>query len=94
VEFRCVIAHSVVITLVNDGVLTDCDFLTWRDAYQLTAAGRRRFFEAYEVRKATVVTHPTYGYKMSYGRTLGVQARMLAAYVRGDVPSYTGYTAR
>ena len=40
------------------------------------------------------MTHPTYGYKMSYGRTLEVQARMLAAYVRGDVPSYTGFTVR
>ncbi len=53
-----------------------------------------KFFEAYEGRKSTVVTHPTYGYKMSYGRILEVQARMLAAYVRGDVPSYTGFTVR
>jgi CRISPR-associated protein Cas1 len=93
-EFRSIIADSVVITLVNNGLLSDRDFLTWRDACQLTADGRKRFFEAYEGRKATVVTHPTYGYKMSYGRMLEVQARMLAAHVRGDVPSYTGFTVR
>jgi CRISPR-associated protein Cas1 len=93
-EFRSVIADSVVLGLVNNGVVAGHDFLTWRESCQLTAEGRRKFFEAYEHRKATVVTHPTYGYKMSYGRTLEVQARMLAAYVRGDVPSYTGFTVR
>ena len=60
----------------------------------MTESGRRKFFGAYEQRKATVVTHPVYGYKMSYARMLEVQARTLAAYVRGDVPRYTGFTVR
>ena len=88
------IADSVVLTLVNNEMLTPADFLTWRDACQLTDAGRRAFFRAYEQRKATVVTHPVYGYKMSYSRMLEVQARMLAAYVRGSVPAYAGFTVR
>ena len=54
----------------------------------------RTFFNAYEQRKATEVTHPVYGYRMSYSRMLEVQARMLAAYVRGTVPRYTGFTVR
>ncbi len=93
-EFRPVIADSVVLTLVNNEMLTPDDFLTWREACQLTEAGRRKFFVAYEQRKATVVTHPVYGYRMSYSRMLEVQARMLAAYVRGSVPAYTGFTVR
>jgi CRISPR-associated protein Cas1 len=40
------------------------------------------------------VTHPLFGYKMSYGRMLEVQARLLAAYIRGDVPAYQGFTVR
>jgi CRISPR-associated protein Cas1 len=93
-EFRPVIADSVVLTLLNNEMLTPNDFLVWREACQLTDTGRRRFFQAYEQRKATVVTHPVYGYKMSYSRMLEVQARMLAAYVRGSVPAYTGFTVR
>jgi CRISPR-associated protein Cas1 len=93
-EFRPVIADSVVLTLINNEMLTPTDFLVWREACQLTDAGRRTFFQAYEQRKATVVTHPVYGYKMSYSRMLEVQARMLAAYVRGSVPAYTGFTVR
>jgi CRISPR-associated protein Cas1 len=93
-EFRPVIADSVVLTLINNEMLTPNDFLVWREACQLTDAGRKAFFGAYEQRKATVVTHPVYGYKMSYSRMLEVQARMLAAYVRGSVPAYTGFTVR
>jgi CRISP-associated protein Cas1 len=93
-EFRAVIVDSVVLTLVNNGMLSASDFVTWNGACQLTEAGRRTFLETYERRKATVVTHPMFGYRMSYGRMLEVQARLLAAYIRGDVPAYQGFTVR
>ena len=93
-EFRAIIADSVVLTLVNNGSLTPKDFLVWRDVCQLTEEGRKRFLQAYEQRKATVVIHPVFGYRMSYGRMIEVQAQMLAAHVRGDIPEYTGFTAR
>jgi CRISPR-associated protein Cas1 len=93
-EFRAVIADSVVLTLINNATLRPRDFLAWREACQLTDEGRRKFFVAYEQRKATIVTHPVFGYKMSYSRMLEVQARMLAAYVRGDIPEYTGFIVR
>jgi CRISPR-associated protein Cas1 len=93
-EFRPVIADSVVLSLINNGMVVESDFLTWRDACQLTDAGRAGFFKAYEQRKATEVTHPVFGYKMSYGRMLEVQARMLAAFVRGELPRYVGFTVR
>jgi len=93
-EFRAILVDSVVLGMINNRMLTPGDFLTWGEACQLTEDGRRQFFGAYEQRKATVVTHPVFGYKMSYSRMLEVQARMLAAYVRGDVPEYTGFTVR
>jgi CRISPR-associated protein Cas1 len=93
-EFRAVIADSVVLGLINNRTVTPEDFVVWREACQLTEEGRRKFFVGYEQRKATVVTHPVFGYKMSYSRMLEVQARLLAAYVRGDVPLYTGFTVR
>ena len=93
-EFRAIISDSVVLTLINNETLTAKDFMSWRESCQLTEEGRKRFFETYEQRKATVVTHPVFGYKMSYGRMLEVQARMLAAHVRGDIPEYTGFTVR
>ncbi len=93
-EFRPIVADSVVLTLINNEMLTPADFLVWKDACQLTDNGRRVFFQAYEQRKATEVTHPVYGYRMSYSRMIEVQARMLAAFVRGTTPRYTGFTVR
>ncbi len=93
-EFRPVIADSVVITLINNDMLEPSDFITWRGACQLPDSARKTFFNAYEQRKATEISHPIYGYKMSYSRMLEVQARMLAAFVRGEIPSYTGFTVR
>jgi CRISPR-associated protein Cas1 len=93
-EFRAVIADSVVLTLINNRVVDPADFVAWREACQLTEAGRKKFFAAYEQRRATVVTHPLFGYRMSYSRMMEVQARLLAAYLRGDVPQYTGFTVR
>lgn len=93
-EFRPIIADSVVLTLLNNDALEPNDFITWRGACQLTDSGRRVFFNAYEQRKGTVITHPVYGYKMSYSRMLEVQARMLAAFVRGEIPTYTGFMVR
>jgi CRISPR-associated protein Cas1 len=93
-EFRPVIADSVVLTLLNTEMVGPGDFLIWRDACQLSESGRKAFFRAYEQRKATQVSHPLYGYRMSYSRMLEVQARMLAAYIRGTVPHYTGFTVR
>jgi CRISP-associated protein Cas1 len=93
-EFRPIIADSVVLTLLNNETLGKEDFITWRGACQLTDSGRRAFFNAYEYRKSTVIKHPVYDYKMSYGRMLEVQARMLAAFVRGGIPTYTGFTVR
>ena len=40
-EFRPVIADSVVLTLINNEMLTPDDFLVWREACQLTDAGRQ-----------------------------------------------------
>lgn len=93
-EFRPVIADSVVLTLINNDMIGPGDFVSWQDSCRLSEEGRKAFFRAYEQRKATVVTHPLYGYKMSYSRMLEVQARMLGAYVRGSIPSYRGFTVR
>jgi hypothetical protein len=53
------------LTLVNNSMLSASDFMEWGGACQLTEAGRRAFLDTYERRKATIVTHPLFGYKMA-----------------------------
>ena len=60
----------------------------------LIEAGRKAFLAAYERRLAQEVTHPRYGYTLSYRRVLHVQARLLARTVQGELPSYPGFRTR
>ena len=92
--FRPLIADSAVLSAVNTRMVTPRDFIATGSAVALKPDGRKAFFRAYEQRMDTLVTHPLFGYKMSYSRMMEVQARLLAAYIRGDVPHYTGFTVR
>src|SRR5262249_18315577 len=93
-EFRAVLADSVVLTLVNNRVVAPEDFLAWREACQLTEGGRKKFFVAWEQGKGEGGAPPGGGHKIGHSPRPEVQARTLAAYVRGDVPRYTGFTVR
>ncbi len=41
-----------------------------------------------------LVTHPLFGYKLSWRSVVRVQVRLFARWLRGDVPSYTGMVTR
>lgn len=40
------------------------------------------------------VTHPQFGYRISYRRVLAVQARLLACHLSGEIPSYAAFMTR
>ena len=60
----------------------------------LRDAGRRRFIKGYEARMDQLATHPVLGYRVSWRTMLRLQARLLARWLRGDVPDYRGITTR
>lgn len=93
-EFRPLISDSTVLSLVNNRMLSASDFVRTEGACALTDVGRAKFFEAYERRKDTLVTHPVFGYRLSYHRMLEIQARILARVIEGELPAYRGFTTR
>lgn len=92
--FRPLIADSVVITCFNRGELTDGHFLRTASGCSLTDAGRRSFFSALGRRMDTEVTHPVFEYRLSYRRMIVLHARMIAAWLTGDIPSLAFLTTR
>jgi len=40
------------------------------------------------------VTHPVFGYRVSYRRVLEIQARLLARVIAGEIGSYPGFETR
>ncbi|MER3424643.1 MAG: CRISPR-associated endonuclease Cas1, partial [Nitrospiraceae bacterium] len=82
-EFRPLVADSVVLTAVNNGEIRSTDWIQRMGAVSLTAEGRRRFIKTYERRMGQEITHPVFGYQISYRRVLEVQARLFGRYLLG-----------
>ena len=93
-EFRPLVADSTVITAINTGVVSPGDFVRRGPAVALSPEGRKRFLLAYERRLDSLVTHPTFEYRISYRRVMEVQARLLGRCLIGEIPRYAAFTTR
>lgn len=93
-EFRPIVADSAVLTALNNRMITPGHFVQAGEAVNLTTHGRRAFFQAYEQRMNSLVTHPVFDYKASYRRVLELQARMLARYLTGEIAEYVPMMTR
>ena len=93
-EVRQIIDDSTVVNLINTGEIKQTDFKTRAAGVALTPDGRKAVIQAYERRLDSEVTHPVFGYKVTYRRVLEVQARVLAAYLTREVPDYMPFTTR
>ena len=92
--FRPLIADSVAVSAFNRGELVAGHFLDTAAGCALTDWGRRGFFDAYGRRMDTEVTHPTFDYRLSYRRMLMLHARLVAAWLLGEVPTLSFLTTR
>lgn len=94
-ELRAVLADRLMLTLVNRRQLSRSDFIEHAGGgVTLTADGRKAVVVAYQQRKQEELTHPTTGEKTPFGLVPHVQARLLARYLRGDLPTYPPFLYR
>jgi CRISP-associated protein Cas1 len=93
-EFRPIVADSAVLAAINNGVLTPADFTRSGPTVALSPTGRRKFIQIYESRLASEITHPIFGYRVSYRRILEVQMRLLGRFLTGELAEYPAFTTR
>lgn len=93
-EFRPLIADSTALMVFNNGEVNADSFIQRAGAITMTSAGRNSVIGAYERRMETEITHPIFGYKVSYRRILEVQSRLLARYLLGEIPEYPSFVTR
>jgi CRISPR-associated protein Cas1 len=93
-EYRPLIADSVMLTAFNNGELTSSHFLERAGAVTLTKSGRAALIATFERRMQTEVTHPIFGYKISYRRLLEVQSRLLSRAMLGEIAEYPAFCTR
>ena len=92
--FRPLIADSLTISAFNRAELRPGHFQKTAAGCLFTDHGRKAFFEAYGRRMNDEVTHPTFGYKLSYRRMLILHARMIAAWLNGEIATLSFLTTR
>ncbi len=92
--FRPLIADSTVIQAINNGEVRPTDFVRAGGGVALTDDGRKRFIGTFERRLSQEVTHPVFGYRLSYRRLLELQGRLLARHLLGELAEYPNFTTR
>lgn len=92
--FRPIIADSIAVAAFNRGELVEGHFQRTAAGCTMSDSGRKAFFNAYGRRMDVEVTHPVFEYKLSYRRMLVLHARMIAAWLLGEVPSLAFLTTR
>jgi CRISPR-associated endonuclease Cas1/CRISPR-associated protein Cas4 len=92
--FRPLVADSSVLYAINNGEVRPTDFINVAGSVALTDDGRKRFIATVERRLSQEITHPLFGYKVSYRRLFELQARLLGRFLLGDIPDYPNFTTR
>ncbi|MBM7865803.1 CRISPR-associated endonuclease Cas1 [Heliobacterium gestii] len=93
-EFRAIVADSVVLNVINRGIIKADEFEPVFDGIQLKDGGRKRFFGAYQTRIREEAVHPVFGYRVNYLRLMEIQARYLGKVMQGEWLTYEAFRAR
>lgn len=88
------IADATAITLFNKGEISDKDFIKTGIGVSLTTKGKKKVIAGYEKRIESEITHPLFGYTVSYRRILEVQARLLSRVLIGEIKEYPAFYRR
>jgi CRISPR-associated protein Cas1 len=92
--FRPLLVDSVVLGVVRRGEVVPRSFVRTGAAVSMDKDTRRALAAAYERRLSEEITHPRFGYRISYRQTLAVQARLLARALVGEIPALPSFRTR
>jgi len=92
--FRSPVVDSVVLTLLNNRMLTENDFEEALGAWRLTDSGRKVFLQKFEERLNTEITHPVFKTKVTYRRCLELQMRLLSHWLMGELKRFREFYIR
>ncbi|MEI6396251.1 MAG: type I-C CRISPR-associated endonuclease Cas1c [Verrucomicrobiota bacterium] len=94
-EFRAWLADRLAVTLVNRQQVGPEHFRAREGgAVEFTDAGRKLVITAYQQRKQEKLTHPLLDQELRIAQFPFVQARILARYLRGDIPDYVPFVPK
>ncbi len=89
-EFRPIIVDAVVLSAINNKLLSCNDFTTepLSNAVSLTPEGLKIFLRLYEQKKQSKFKHPVLKRQCTYQESFEIQARLLAKYLLEETDKY------
>jgi CRISPR-associated protein Cas4 len=88
------IVDSTVLRVVAEKRVTSDDFHQELQGVTLKPGARRAFLQALDQRREEEITHPVFGYRVTYRRAIELQARVLARVIEGETERYVALTTR
>ena len=88
-ELRPCIADRYVLTLINNRMIKDDQFVFQESgAVLMTDDARKAFINGWQERKKESIIHPFLKEKLEWGMLPYIQAALMARYLRGDIDEY------
>ena len=83
--FRAAWVDTAILRLIATGGVSREGFYFSSAGVSMSDASRRRLVRAYERRGDEMMTHPQFGYRLSYRRLVELEARIFAKWLMGEV---------
>ncbi len=94
-EFRALIVDSVVLTVINNRIITPEEFDPGPEGgFYLKPRAMKKFLAKYNARLQTTALHPRAGRAITYQKCFEVQARQLRHVIEGKIPEYVPYLTK
>lgn len=93
-EMRSIVADSIVFSVINRKEISRDHFLVHGNSVAMSNDGRKKLIDAYERKMDSLVTHPVFGYTISYRRIIEVQCRLFSRYLLGEIKEYPPFLVR
>ncbi len=93
-EWRPVIVDSLVLKIINKGVISSEDFIKEPWGCFLKRRARKKFYYHYEKKIREEIKHPIFETTLSYLRSFEIQARIMAKVITGEFLHYKPFVIR
>ena len=92
--YRPLVVDSTILRLVNEKQISKEDFVVFDGGVYMSQTAKKKLLTAYERRVDEMITHPKFGYRLSYRRMFMLESKLLAKYLTGELPEYLPLTTR
>ena len=80
--------------MVNENMVDTSDFMKTKAGVYMKPETKKKIIYMYEKRVDEMITHPDFGYRLSYRRMMNLEAKLLGKYIQGEIDDYVPLMTR